>query len=349
MPGGFVCSASAEGVAARRARSRRRSPASEPIRSLFTKQQRAFLAEHAPDGVGIEDLAVLGPITVLKLKFAPGDYGRRLVAELWSYPDGSRILELSHQVRTVRGVRGRREDQGLPRRPRHRPDRRAADEDQDRPRVLLPRAVRRVNSIAQVGGRIAERTRVHGSAPAPGTCDCARARRAARAHRAAGAVLGCLQRAEAVPIGAQAAAEHAVPASRRLAARVQPDLGCGPTRWQGSRSPHSRCRRRWPTRTSPGCRSPPGCTRCCCRWWSTRCSARHPGWWWDRRAPSRCWSPPGWRPWRWREPPSTRRWRRRWRSWSARSTWRLGCCGWAGSPTTSPKRSSSATSPASRS
>jgi hypothetical protein len=38
---------------------------------------------------------VLGPITVLKLKFTPGDYGRRLVAELWFYPDGSRILELS--------------------------------------------------------------------------------------------------------------------------------------------------------------------------------------------------------------------------------------------------------------
>jgi hypothetical protein len=32
---------------------------------------------------------------VLKLKFAPRDYRRRLVAELWSYPDGSRILELS--------------------------------------------------------------------------------------------------------------------------------------------------------------------------------------------------------------------------------------------------------------
>jgi hypothetical protein len=32
---------------------------------------------------------------VLKLKFSPREYGRRLVAELWNYPDGSRILELS--------------------------------------------------------------------------------------------------------------------------------------------------------------------------------------------------------------------------------------------------------------
>jgi hypothetical protein len=38
---------------------------------------------------------VLGPIHVLKLKFSPGDYGRRLVAELWMYPDYTRILELS--------------------------------------------------------------------------------------------------------------------------------------------------------------------------------------------------------------------------------------------------------------
>jgi hypothetical protein len=41
------------------------------------------------------DLATFGPINVLKLKFKPGGFGRRMVAELWNYPDGSRILELS--------------------------------------------------------------------------------------------------------------------------------------------------------------------------------------------------------------------------------------------------------------
>jgi len=40
-------------------------------------------------------MSVLGPITVLKLKFSPEGYGRRLVAEPWFYPDGSQILELS--------------------------------------------------------------------------------------------------------------------------------------------------------------------------------------------------------------------------------------------------------------
>jgi hypothetical protein len=94
MPGGYVCSASmkgapgTDGVKAVAAGDR-------PIRKLFSKQQRAFYATHAPEGVGLDDLAILGPINLLKLKFSPPDYRRRLVAELWLYPDGSRILELS--------------------------------------------------------------------------------------------------------------------------------------------------------------------------------------------------------------------------------------------------------------
>ena len=38
---------------------------------------------------------MLGPIPVIKLKFDPEGFDRRLVAELWMYPDGSRVLELS--------------------------------------------------------------------------------------------------------------------------------------------------------------------------------------------------------------------------------------------------------------
>jgi hypothetical protein len=45
--------------------------------------------------VDLDDLSVLGPITLLKLKFSAAEYARPLVAELWFYPDGSRILELS--------------------------------------------------------------------------------------------------------------------------------------------------------------------------------------------------------------------------------------------------------------
>jgi hypothetical protein len=32
---------------------------------------------------------------VLKSSFAPEDLGRKLVTEMWRYPDGSRIIELS--------------------------------------------------------------------------------------------------------------------------------------------------------------------------------------------------------------------------------------------------------------
>jgi hypothetical protein len=94
MPGGYVCSASLKGTLGttdvKDAAAGRRA-----IRKLYSKEQRAFYTAHAPDGIGLDDLSVLGPITVLKLKFAPEGYGRRLVAELWFYPDGSRILELS--------------------------------------------------------------------------------------------------------------------------------------------------------------------------------------------------------------------------------------------------------------
>jgi hypothetical protein len=94
MPGGYVCSASFKGALVT-PQVRQVAAGERPIRKLFSKQQRAFYQAHAPDGVGLDDLTVLGPITVLKLKFFPKDLGRRMVAEVWLYPDGERILELS--------------------------------------------------------------------------------------------------------------------------------------------------------------------------------------------------------------------------------------------------------------
>jgi len=93
MPGGFVCSGSMKGVPRQDVREtitgkRRKS-------KLFSKAQQAFYSEHAPPGIELDDLSVLGPIFVLKLKYAPKAFDRRLVAEMWLYPDGSRILELS--------------------------------------------------------------------------------------------------------------------------------------------------------------------------------------------------------------------------------------------------------------
>jgi hypothetical protein len=50
---------------------------------------------HAPEGVELDDLSVLGPIFVLKLKRVPEGFARKLTAEMWLYPDNSRVLELS--------------------------------------------------------------------------------------------------------------------------------------------------------------------------------------------------------------------------------------------------------------
>jgi hypothetical protein len=99
LPGGFVCSGTLKG-----------SPDSDevlqvasgklPVRKLFSKEQRQLFAAHAPDGIALDDLHVLGPIFVLKLRLDPPELGRRLVAEMWIYPDGSRILELSTRCNT---------------------------------------------------------------------------------------------------------------------------------------------------------------------------------------------------------------------------------------------------------
>src|SRR4051812_45607757 len=94
MPGGFVCSGSYKGVP-RKASVLDVARGKAPLRKLFSKEQRAFYAEHAPDGIGLDDLVLLGPIFILKLKGIPKAFDRRLVGELWLYPDGSRIAELS--------------------------------------------------------------------------------------------------------------------------------------------------------------------------------------------------------------------------------------------------------------
>ena len=94
MPTGFVCSGRLK---------RKLEPgtvreallAGKPPRKLFSKAQRAFFEQFAPAGLSLDDVRPLGPITVLKLNFTPAGFDRRMVAELWTYPDGSRILELS--------------------------------------------------------------------------------------------------------------------------------------------------------------------------------------------------------------------------------------------------------------
>ena len=94
LPGGFVCSGSFKGELGEDV-VRPVLTGGGRISELFNKHQRAFYEDHAPDGIGLDDLQVLGPVMVLKLKFVPEDLERKMVAEAWLYPDGSRILELS--------------------------------------------------------------------------------------------------------------------------------------------------------------------------------------------------------------------------------------------------------------
>lgn len=100
LPGGFVCSASFKGKSSG-LEIRDVVNGAMPLRKLLAKEQRAFYAQHAPSDIDLDALIPLGPIFLLKAVFGvdlsgqPGALEQRMVAELWLYPDGSRILELS--------------------------------------------------------------------------------------------------------------------------------------------------------------------------------------------------------------------------------------------------------------
>jgi hypothetical protein len=94
MPGGYVCSGSMK-RALSKVDVNDVVMGKRPLRKLFSKEQRALYAAHAPVGLELDDLSTLGPVFVLKLKWAPEGYDRKLVGELWLYPDNSIIIELS--------------------------------------------------------------------------------------------------------------------------------------------------------------------------------------------------------------------------------------------------------------
>ena len=94
MPGGFVCSGSFKGVCSG-SEVLDVSSGAMPLRKLFSREQRAFYDAHAPAGLTMDKLVLLGPTFLLKAKHQPKDFDRRITIELWLYPDGSRILEIS--------------------------------------------------------------------------------------------------------------------------------------------------------------------------------------------------------------------------------------------------------------
>jgi hypothetical protein len=50
--------------------------------TLANEEQRSLYAERAREGNGLDDRAILGPILLLKVRFVPEDYARKLAAEL---------------------------------------------------------------------------------------------------------------------------------------------------------------------------------------------------------------------------------------------------------------------------
>ncbi|HWM73672.1 MAG TPA: hypothetical protein VNQ53_08030 [Nocardioides sp.] len=103
MPGGYVCSASLKGRLSGDA-VRRSVSGDKALSKMYSKEQRQFFEAHAPSGLTIDDLSVLGPIFVLKLKLPKKTFSRRIVVEMWLYPDGSRILEISTKCQPDEGL-----------------------------------------------------------------------------------------------------------------------------------------------------------------------------------------------------------------------------------------------------
>ena len=162
MPGGFVCSASlkrAMGTTDVRAAAQ----GDRKLRKLFSKEQRAFFAEHAPEGIGARPPQILGPIFVLKLKFSPGEFDRRMVAEMWLYPDNTRILELSTKCAPARGARRGGACEEVPAGPGSQRHGGAADQDTHRARLL--RALS--EGGASAGRAEAQESRSQAPHPAP--------------------------------------------------------------------------------------------------------------------------------------------------------------------------------------
>jgi hypothetical protein len=94
MPGGFVCSASFKGNCTGQ-EVLDVSAGTLPLSKIFSKEQRAFFQTHAPAGVTLDQLTILGPTFLLKAKHQPKNFDRPLTVEMWLYPDGRRILEVS--------------------------------------------------------------------------------------------------------------------------------------------------------------------------------------------------------------------------------------------------------------
>ena len=99
LPGGFVVSGSYKGRSTGQAISDAVAAGCRCASSSPRSNARST-PQHAPTGLSLDDLVPLGPVFILKAVFnvalsSTSSQERRFVAEVWTYPDGSRIVELS--------------------------------------------------------------------------------------------------------------------------------------------------------------------------------------------------------------------------------------------------------------
>ncbi|WP_344659256.1 adenylate cyclase [Catenulispora subtropica] len=97
-PDSFICSGALKRRLGRNAVERAVS-GKESLRSLFSEQQLALLHGRvdgrAAKTVAVDGLEALGPVEVHRTRPRPDGPGRGLELQEWTYPDGSRLLEVS--------------------------------------------------------------------------------------------------------------------------------------------------------------------------------------------------------------------------------------------------------------
>lgn len=91
---GFVCSGSLKGKA-KDEEARTVAVGEMRLSQILSKEQWAFYRQHAPRELALDALTLLGPTFALKSAFWAKQLDREMVAEMWLYPDGSRLLEWS--------------------------------------------------------------------------------------------------------------------------------------------------------------------------------------------------------------------------------------------------------------
>ena len=119
LPGRLRLLGIVQGHAAARTPSSRRCAASGRCASCSPRRSGRSTPTHAPDGHRARrPVGARADLRAQAEGHAAETLGRRLVAEMWLYPDGSRIVELSTKCLPGAGHGRRRRGARLPRRPR---------------------------------------------------------------------------------------------------------------------------------------------------------------------------------------------------------------------------------------